>query len=344
MFLRLGATSFGGPAAHIAMLRQETVNRLGWLTDTEFLDTVSASNLIPGPNSTEVAIHIGRRRAGIPGLIVAGVCFILPAMIAVIGLSWFYTHYRNLRPIANVFYGVKPVIIAIIVQALLGLASTSLKNKYLIVIATAACIALHTGIHELAILAIVALLTLRLSSSQLLSAPIALLSMFLSFLKIGSVLFGSGYVLLAFLRTEFIERRGWLTETQLLDAVAIGQLTPGPLFTTATSLGYFMAGLPGAIVATVGIFLPAFLLVAITAPLIPKMRNSRTLSVCLDAVNAASLGLMAAVTIQLTRSSVVDIFTGVVAIVSILALRRFSLNSTWLLLAGALAGLARTTI
>jgi chromate transporter len=341
LFLRLGATSFGGPAAHIAMLREEVVGRRSWLTDTEFLDLVSAANLIPGPNSTEVAIHIGHKRAGLRGLVTAGVCFILPAALAVIALSWFYVRYRQLPVTGSLLYGIKPVIIAIILQALIALASTALKQKQLILVAAVSCAALLYGVNELVVLLIAGLLAIRLTPGRMLAVPITLLPLFLSFLKIGSVLFGSGYVLLAFLKTEFIEHRGWITQSQLLDAVAIGQLTPGPLFTTATSLGYFMAGFPGAIVATIGIFLPAFILVAVTAPIIPKMRNSKTFANCLDAINAASLGLMAAVTLQLTRASITDPLSAAITITSFLAIRRLQINSTWLIAAGAAVGLTK---
>jgi chromate transporter len=359
LFLRLGATAFGGPAAHIAMMEDEVVRRRAWLTRDEFLDLLGATNLIPGPNSTELAIHIGHRRAGWPGLLVAGACFILPAALIVWTLAWAYVRYGRLTAAEGLLLGVKPVVVAVVVQALWGLGRTALKTGGLVAAAMVAAAAALAGVHELAVVfgtgAVVAgahAASMRRHSVALLfplpaglfgaaapgTAPFA--TLFLSFLKIGSVLFGSGYVLLAFLRAEFVERLGWLTEAQLLDAVAVGQVTPGPVFTTATFVGFVLAGHAGALAATVGIFLPAFLFVALSGPLVPKMRRSRTVGAFLDGVNVASLALMAVVTWQLARSAVYDAFTVALAVAAAALLLRGWLNSSWLVLGGAAAGTA----
>ncbi|HJQ37847.1 MAG TPA: chromate efflux transporter [Thermoanaerobaculia bacterium] len=344
LFLRLGTTAFGGPAAHISMLEDEVVHRRAWMTREEFLDLLGATNLIPGPNSTEMAIHIGYRRAGWAGLLVAGACFILPAALIVYALAWAYVHYGKLPEVTSVLYGVKPVIIAIVVQALWRLAATALKTWPLRIAAIAAIAASLAGLNELAVFfgtgLIIALFRMRrVAANALLAVP--LLPLFLFFLKVGSVLFGSGYVLIAFLRADLVERGRWLTESQLLDAVAAGQITPGPVFTTATFIGYVVAGGPGAFVATLGIFLPAFVFVAISGPLVPKLRRSKFASAFLDGVNAAAVALMAAVTWQLGRTAIVDVMTVVLAIASAIVLLRFRINSAWLVVSGAIAGLAK---
>ena len=369
LFLKLGTIAFGGPAAHIAMMEDEVVRRRKWLSSEEFLDLLGATNLIPGPNSTEMAIHIGHRRAGWPGLIVAGVCFIFPAMLIVLACAWAYVRYGELPQVEALLYGVKPVIIAIVFQALWGLARTAIKTQLLGFIVFGSIALTFVGIHELAILFGAGLLVAILGAVKrkrvvlalplyglkpLLAAvvpaaavgtsaaiPFGLWPLFLFFLKVGAVLYGSGYVLLAFLRNDLVERFGWLTETQLLDAIAIGQVTPGPVFTTATFIGYLLGGTPAAIIATVGIFLPAFFFVAISGPLVPRIRRSPTAGAFLDGVNAASLALMAVVTLQLTRSALVDPLTMVLAVASAVALIRFKLNSVWLVLGGAIAGVIK---
>jgi chromate transporter len=340
LFLRLGTTAFGGPAAHIAMMEEEVVRRRGWLTREEFLDLLGATNLIPGPNSTELAIHVGYRRAGWPGLLVAGACFILPAALIVFVIAWLYVRYARLPEAEALLYGIKPVIIAIVADALWRLAKTAMRTPLLTAAAIAAATAAFLGVHELVVLfATGALLMLLRVHPPRATAPVALLPLFLFFLKVGSVLFGSGYVLLAFLRADLVERWGWLSEAQLLDAVAVGQITPGPVFTTATFIGYVVAGAPGAVVATVGIFLPAFLFVAVTSPLIPRLRRSPVLSAFLDGLNAASVALMAVVTWQLGRAALVDLTTVALAVASAIVLWRFRLNSAWLVLGGAVVGL-----
>jgi len=358
LFLRLGVTSFGGPAAHLALMQEEIVERRGWLTREQFLDLISAANVIPGPNSTEVAMHVGFVRGRWRGLVVAGACFILPAALIVTALAVLYVRYSALPAVTGVLYAVKPVVIAIVVQAIWRLAAAALKTPLLIALCLAATIAALAGVDELLLLAIgacvmIAVARLHKPATLLVTVPsvlaataagapaFGLLPLFLFFLKVGSVLFGSGYVLVAFLRRDLVERWGWLTEGQLLDAVAIGQVTPGPVFTTATFIGYFLGGGAGAVVATAGIFLPAFVFVAVTARFVERVRQSPTLAAALDGINAASLALMIAVCWQLGRSAIVDIPTVVIAVVSA-ALLLFRVNPTWLAVGAAVVGWALT--
>ncbi len=358
LFLKLGFTAFGGPAAHIGIMHDEVVKRRKWLTDEDFLDLLGATNLIPGPNSTEMAIHIGYLRAGWPGLILAGFCFITPATLIVLCLAWLYVQFGTTPQLNWLMYGIKPVIIAIIAQALWTLGSKAFKG-YLTAFVGAAVFGLYfLGVNEILLLfaggAIVMLFKnyqriknlnplflLPISGLTLaqISTPFSLPVLFLTFLKIGSVLYGSGYVLLAFLRADFVLRLGWLTDQQLIDAIAIGQVTPGPLFTAATFIGYILGGTSGALLATLGIFLPSFVFVAISNPLIPRIRNSIWMSSLLDGVNASSLGLMAAVTLQLASSSLKDLPTAMITIASLILLLRYKINSTWLIAGGALTGL-----
>jgi chromate transporter len=365
VFLKLGTVAFGGPAAHIAMMEDEVVRRRQWLTQEAFLDYLGATNLIPGPNSTELAIHIGHARAGWRGLLVAGIAFILPAALIVTALAWAYVEYGTVPAASGLLYGVKPVVIAIVAQAIWRLGQTAVKTPTLALLAAITLGGAALGINELILLGAAGLIALLLTPVTTRSdapglAPLALpwiglgaagataaaaatpftfATLFATFAKIGAVLFGSGYVLIAFLRADFVERLGWLTNQQLLDAVAIGQVTPGPVFTTATFVGYLMAGVPGAIVATVGIFLPAFVFVAISGPLIPRLRRSPRASAALDGVIVASLAIMLAVTITLGRAALIDPLAVLIAVVSAIALLRFRVNATWLLGAGALVGL-----
>jgi len=363
LFLKLGAFAFGGPAAHIAMMEDEIVRRRQWLSRDEFLDLLGATNLIPGPNSTEMAIHIGHRKAGWAGLLVAGSCFILPAALIVTIFAWAYVRYGSLPQTADVLYGVKPVIIAVVLQALWGLGRAALKTKSLALVCAVGVALVLVGVNELIVLCaagIVVCLGKWLSErgnaesnvraviapaplafiAQTTAASFGLWPMFLFFLKVGSVLFGSGYVLLAFLRADLVERWRWLSESQLLDAVAVGQVTPGPVFTTATFIGYVLGGLPGAVVATVGIFLPAFFFVAMSGPLVPRIRRHPAAGAFLNGVNAASLSLMAVVTWQLSKAALVDWATAALFVISLIALLRFRINSAWLALGGALIGFA----
>lgn len=362
VFLRLGLVGFGGPAAHIALMEEEIVRRRRWLTHEEFLDLLGATNLIPGPNSTEMAIHLGHRRAGWKGLVVAGIAFILPAFLIVWFLAWAYLTVDALPQVNRLLYGLKPVLIAIVLQAFVALAGTALKSRFSVGLGVMAAILALAGVDEMAVLFGTGLLAMvrfwpaRLKSTVPLvpiiswsagaaggSAasllPVPLLPLFLVFLKIGAILYGGGYVLLAFLQAEFVDRRGWLTESQLLEAVAIGQITPGPLFTTATFIGYRLGHTPGAILATVAIFLPAFVFVALSGPLVPKIRQSARAGAFLDGVNAASLALMAVVTLHLGRAAIVDPITGGLAVLAVVGLLRFRVNNLWLMLAGALVGL-----
>lgn len=348
------------------------MRRRQWLSHQEFLDLLGATNLIPGPNSTEMAIHIGHRRAGWPGLIVAGTCFIVPAMLIVLACAWAYTRFGTLPQADGILYGIKPVIIAVVLQALWGLGKSALKTPLLMALAAIVGFLNLIGWNELPLLfAAGAVLALSKGfarsspktrsfgfpgASILLAAlppaagtaaaatPFGLWPLFTFFVKVGSVLYGSGYVLLAFLRGGLVERYGWLTESQLLDAVAVGQFTPGPVFTTATFVGYILGGTPAALVATAGIFLPAFFFVAISGPLILRIRRSPLAGAFLDGVNAASLALMAVVTWQLGRAALVDWFALGLLIVAAILLLRFKLNSAWLVLGGGIAGFLRTMV
>lgn len=365
LFLKLGFTAFGGPAAHIGLMHNETVTRRKWLSDEQFLDLVGATNLIPGPNSTEMAIHIGFLRAGWPGLILAGMCFTVPATLIVLLLAWAYTRFGATPEATWLLYGVKPVVIAVILQALWSLATKAVKDRLTTIAAAAVIVLYFTGVNEIALLFAGGLAVMVAANRRRLrgkaagigiiplagagvvsavSVPFSLPVLFLTFLKIGAILYGSGYVLLAFLRADLVERLGWLTEQQLLDAVAIGQVTPGPLFTAATFIGYVLGGTPAALLATLGIFLPSFVFVAICNPLIPRIRKSIWLGSLLDGVNAASLGLMAAVTWQLGRASLTDPFAIAIGLVSLVLLVRFKVNSTWLVLGGGLLGLLSTVL
>ncbi|TMJ03648.1 MAG: chromate efflux transporter [Bacillati bacterium ANGP1] len=362
VFLRLGILGFGGPAAHIAMMRDEVVRRRRWMTDQMFLDLVGATNLIPGPNSTEMAIHIGYARAGWRGLLVAGACFIIPAMVIVTAFAWAYTRYGTVPAAVWLLYGIKPVIIAVIAQALWSLGRTAVRGWLTAATGAVALGLFFAGVNELLLLAAGGLAvmlvanagTLRGAAAGFVSAatwtpaaailtpvPFAFSTLALVFLKIGSVLYGSGYVLLAFLRADFVLRLGWLTDRQLLDAVAVGQFTPGPVFTTATFIGYLLGGVPGAAVATAAIFLPAFVFVAASHPFIPRLRRSPWAGALLDGVNVTSLALMAGVTWQLGRVAVTDVTTAVLAVVSAGLLIKYRVNSAWLVLAGAAIGVAR---
>ena len=360
LFLKLGVTAFGGPAAHVAMMQDEVVRRRGWLSNEDFLDLLGATNLIPGPNSTERAIHIGHRREGWPGLVVAGVCFIVPAALIVAALAWMYVSYGSRPQFSGVLYGVKPVIIAIVLQALHALSRTALKSRSLALLALVCGIAAFYGVHELIVLFVagavsgtgraasltavaVPALLLQSGAAALAAKPFGIAAMFGFFVKVGAVLFGSGYVLLAFLQADLVHRWRWLTETQLLDAIAIGQVTPGPVFTTATFIGYLLAGGTGAFVATVGIFLPAFVFVAMSGPFVPRLRQSASAGAFLDGVNVASLSLMALVTWQLGVSAVTDALTLSIAFLSATILYRYRVNSAWLIAAGGLLGLVATS-
>jgi chromate transporter len=359
VFLRLGLTAFGGPAAHIALMEDEFVRRRRWLTRDRFLDLLGAVQLIPGPNSTELTIHLGYLRAGWPGLIVAGTCFILPAALLVAALAWTYQTYGSLPVATGLLSTIKPVVVVVVGQALLRFARTAVRTPFLGAVVVAAIVAAALGAHELAVLGgaglgtalgrgyarhrrppAALLLAAAPSAAPAVAAPIGLWPLFLVFLKVGAILYGSGYVLLAFLRADLVERYHLLTEDQLLDAVAVGQVTPGPVFTTATFIGYILGGPAGAVVATVGIFLPGFVFVALSGPIVPRLRRHRAAGDFLDGVNAASLALMAVVTWDLGKAALVDGTTWVLAAVSAALLLRWRVNSAWLILGAALLGVA----
>lgn len=361
VFLKLGTTAFGGPAAHIAMMEEEFVRRRGWLSQQEFLDRLGAANLIPGPSSTEMAIHIGLAKRGWRGLLVAGCCFIVPAAILVGLIAAAYVRFGSMPRVGGVLYAIKPVVIAVIAQAFWNLGKSAVKNLWLGILGALSAVAYVFHTHELLILLVAGVAATiplwkrlrrdtKVSSLGLPLAPMAALTLannalpfslwrlFLTFAKIGSVLFGSGYVLLAFLRSDFVDRLHWLTEKQLLDSVAVGQVTPGPVFTTATFIGYLVGGVPGAVVATVAIFLPAFFFVAASGPLISRIRKSPVASRFLDGVIVGSLALMGVVAWQLGRAAIVDIPTIAIALVSAVLLFRFRINSAWLVLAAGVVG------
>ncbi|MEB3312512.1 MAG: chromate efflux transporter [Cyanobacteriota bacterium] len=362
VFFRLGCIAFGGPAAHIAMIDDEVVRRQQWMSREQLLDLIGVTNLLPGPNSTELAIHIGYQRAGWRGLLVAGSCFILPAMTLVWMLAALYARYQTVLQVGWLLYGIKPVIIAIILQALFKLGKKAIKDGPTIAVAIGVIVAYFLKVNEILLLLLaggavmlvknlgrggMAALWLPLSATLAPTGGPAVamagvgpsgVQVFLFFLKIGSVLYGSGYVLLAFLQRDLVERLGWLTSQELLDAIAIGQFTPGPVFTTATFVGYLVAGHVGAIAGTVGIFLPAFLLVGFVNPWIPTLRGSPWFGAFLDGVNAASLGLMAGVVFTLGQTALVDGVTLGLAILAAIAVFRLNINSAWIVLAGGLAG------
>jgi chromate transporter len=369
LFLKIGVAAFGGPPAHIAMMEDEVVCRRGWLTREQFLDFLGATNLIPGPNSTEMAIHVGRIQAGWSGLLVAGVSFILPSAIMVTALAWVYVRFGSLPQVAGLLYGVKPVVIAVIVQAVFKLTKSAAKSTAIAVVGALAVLATALGVDQLAVLAGGGLLTgliywLRLGERRSsvpavaiggagltgiaagsgVVVPFSLTALFLVFLKIGAILFGGGYVLVALIRSNLVTHLGWITERQLLDAIAMGQVTPGPLSTTATFIGYLLGGIPGAVIATVAMFLPAFFFVAISGPLIPRLRHSLLAGSVLDGVNVAALALIAVAVWQLFRSAVVDWATLALAGVSFVLLIRYRVKSVWLVLAGALIGVGVTLL
>lgn len=362
VFMKLGTIAFGGPAVHLAMMEEEFVRRRKWITQAEFLDRMATANLIPGPSSTEVAIFIGQLKRGWRGLIVAGASFIIPAVLIVSAIAWAYVRFGSLPRAQGMLYGIKPVVVAIIIQALGKLSRSGVRTPLLAVIAVFAAALSLTGVSPVLVLLVAGVLSAaalgmrnRLLGTAFAGAPklavgivaasvaavawpVGLARLFLSFLKIGAVVFGSGYVLLAFLQSEFVERLHWLTDQQLLDSVAVGQFTPGPLSATATFIGYIVAGWKGAVVATVGIFLPGFILVALSGPVIPRLRRSPLFAAALDGVVAGSLALMAVVTWQLGKASLVDWMTLAIFGVSLIALLRFKANSAWLIGAAGVVG------
>jgi chromate transporter len=361
LFLRLGVTAFGGPAAHVSMMENEVVRRRRWMSAERFLDLFGAANLIPGPSSSELAIYIGYERAGVQGLLVAGICFIFPASVLTGFLAWAYVRFGTLPAAGGLLYGIKPVVIAIVAQAIMALAPKAVKTRALGAIGVGATAACAAGLDPILVLlgaGCVAAASSRWNARRAgkdatlraallgpvlgagAAVPLTLFGVFGFFLKMGVVVFGSGYALLAFLRADLVDRWHWLTESQLLDAVAVGQVTPGPVFTTATFIGYLLAGWLGAVLATIGIFLPGFVLVAVSRPLLARARKSATAGAFLDGVNVGSLGLMAIVSFQLGRAALVDGVTVAIAAASALLLHRRKVNSAWLIFGGAAVGMA----
>lgn len=356
LFLKLGFTAFGGPAVHMAIMQNEVVEKRKWMTEQHFLDLIGATNLIPGPNSTELAIHIGRERGGFKGLIVAGLCFIVPAVFITGIFAWLYKSYGTIPNAQPFIYGIKPAIIAIMLAAIFTMAKKSLKNFELYFIATFALVTCYFGVNEIAVLfgsgaIALALSAVKKNKTTAVFLPITILQtgsvfnplnmkLFLSFLKIGSIIYGSGYVLFAFLDDELV-KQGLLTRAQLADAIAVGQFTPGPIFSSVTFIGYQINGISGAVLATVGVFLPSFIFVALLNPLIPRMRKSRKLSEFLDAVNVASVAIIAYVCFEMGVDSLSNWRTFVIAIVSLIVCFGFrKINSALVVLGGSLLGYA----
>ncbi len=368
VFLKLGATSFGGPAVHIAMMEEDLVRRRSWISKEEFLDLLGATQLIPGPNSTEMAIHIGYKTAGWLGLFVAGICFILPAFLIVWLMAFLYVRLGDVPKFHDVFLGIKPVVLAVVVQAMSSLSKTALKDRLLWLLGGLSLALYLVFKQDVQILLLAGLFNLCLRSEE--SFPgkrngvlsllgVALLlylvpwflpassvvpevptssGIFGYFIKVGSMLFGSGYVLLSFLQNDLVDRFHWLTQQQLFDAVAVGQFTPGPVFTTATFIGFLLAGHKGALLATIGIFLPAFVFVALSAPFLSRLRRSKMASIVLDGINVASLSLLVGVTFSMASGTLGTLSGGILFLVSLFALVRYKVNSFWLVLAGAFLG------
>lgn len=362
LFLRLGVTAFGGPAAHIAMMQQEVVEKRKWMTEQHFLDLIGATNLIPGPNSTEMAIHIGHERAGWKGLIVAGLCFILPAVFITGIFAWLYKQYGQLPKVQPFVYGIKPAIIAVVLAAVYPLAKKSIKTIELGVIGVAVLILSLLNINEIYLMFGAGILALALTSIKIRSTtksifPFTLLqisnatfltvtnaNLFLIFLKIGAILYGSGYVLFAFLDTELVST-GLLSRQQLIDAIAVGQFTPGPVFSSVTFIGYQINGWSGAVVSTIGIFLPSFVFVALLNPLVKRMRSSKLFAVFLDAVNVASVAIIIAVCYIMGKDSIQDWRTILIAVAGIILTFGYrKINSAWIVLGGSLTGYLLTLI
>jgi chromate transporter len=357
-FLRLGLTAFGGPAAHIALMERETVEHRGWVSREQFLDLVGACNLLPGPGSTQVAMALGYARGGWIGLVAAGVCFILPASLATLGLAWAYVRFGHLPQAQGLLYGTKPVMVAIVAQAVWRLGRMALRRWGLALLGIGCFAAAFAGILPIAILLAAGGLMLTVSSfrsrprelkvvtwlpasagSAMTAAAPGLVAVALTFLKLGVVVFGSGYVLLAFLKTDLVDRLHWITEPQLIDAITAGQVTPGPVFATATFIGYLLRGWAGAAVATVAIFFPSFLMAGAVGALAGRIRASRLAASFLDGVNSGAVALMANVGLQLGRATLIDGWTWAIGSISVMLLVRFRINATWLILAGAALGL-----
>jgi chromate transporter len=344
VFLKLGCTAFGGPAAHVALQEEECVRRRHWLDRERFLDMLAATNLIPGPNSTEMAIHLGRLRAGWPGLVVGGVAFALPSAALVTALAWAYARWGTVPEATTVLAALRPAVLIVILDAVYGFARTAVRGSFTAAGAVAAAALALGGASEVALVFAalgVGLAAARVAPGQLRAVP--LVELFLVCAKIGATLFGSGYVLIAYLRSEIVGR-GWLDDGRMLDAVAIGQITPGPVSTAATFVGYLVAGLPGAAVATLGMFLPSFVFVAATGPLVERWRDHPVARGALDLVNAAVVGLIAAVVVRLAPTALTNPFAIAVGAAAAVARWGLGLGGTTVMAAAAVAGLLRAVL
>ncbi|MGB7434746.1 MAG: chromate efflux transporter [Candidatus Acidiferrum sp.] len=358
-FLRLGFVAFGGPPVHFAMMEERFVRKKKWLTHERFVDLIGAVNLLPGPSSTELTIYLGELRGGLPGLIVAGACFILPAAVMVMGLAWAYQTFGKLPQVEGLLFGIKPVVVALIIPALWNLGRTALKNAGLAALAVAVIVAAMLGFNVITLLIAAGIFWMLLRQAKGLATSssrgvasegagllgssaavsVGLAPLLFYFLKVGAIVFGSGYVLLAVLRADLVVRLHWLTDAQLLDAIAVSQATPGPYFTVSTFIGYLLGGWKGAGLATLGMFLPAFVFVAVTAKFLPRLRKSQLASAFLDGVNAAAVALMAFVAWQFARAALTNLPAVVLLLMSLFLLFRYRLNSAWLVLGGAVAGM-----
>jgi len=362
LFLKLGTISFGGPAAHISLIEQEVVHKRGWLDREHFLDMLAATNLVPGPNATEMAIYIGYLRAGWPGLFTAGIAFILPAFLITLLLGWIYVRFGTLPEGQALFYGINPVVMAIILVASYRLGRTALKGKMQVLLGLLAFLLALLGVNEVLIFLVAGVFGILLYAPPrwLKSAPLALflpgaslplsvmkswiwmesrlVQLALFFLKVGMLLFGSGMVLFAFIQSDVVDRYGWLTQGQLIDAIAVGQMTPGPVLSSATFIGYLISGFPGAVVATIAVFLPSFIIVMILRSVLPRLRKSAVALAFLKGVNAAVVALILVVSLSVFQAAIVDIWTILILAAGLVALLRFKVDAFWMVLAGALVG------
>ena len=387
-FLKISFTSFGGHAAHLAIMEEEVVKKHKWITHEEFLDIISATNLIPGPNSTETALHIGYSLAGWQGFFAAGLSFIIQTVMIVTGVAMAYVKYGMLPATENILFWIKPVIMAVISLAVYRFSKTAVKNKLLLFMLFLACLASVFKITEIAVILILGVLVMFINLTLQGTSPKKILNdfsiklkkviakisnrdkfnsfapssflldpliqassctvscdlpaIFLFFFKISAIIFGSGYILYAFLYNDLVVNYHWISQAQLIDAIAIGQFTPGPVFTAATFIGYLLAGVPGALIASIGVFLPAFIYVAITSPFLTQMRQSKSLSFFLDGVNVASLGLMIVVCFNLATAMLTNTLAISIFVISLGILWRFKVNSAWLILVAAVLGFIKS--
>lgn len=349
VFFKLGSIAFGGPAAHIAMMDDEIVKKRKWISSQHFLDLIGATNLIPGPNSTEMTMHCGHERGGKLGMFVAGISFVFPAVVITMVFAWLYEKYGQLPEVEPFIYGIKPAVIAIILSAVHRLGKKALKSVELGILGLLTLIAALLGVNEILAMFGCGLLGLllyfiknppnkTLSFAPLLLIKVSHLKIFLTFLKVGAILYGSGYVLFAFLDVELVAT-GLMTRQELIDAIAVGQFTPGPVLSTSTFIGWQLGGFWGAIAATIGIFLPSFIFVMLLNPIVPKLRKSKVISAFLDAVNIAAVAVILAVVFEMAKDTLTDWRTIVIAVLSLVIVFAFKkMNSAFIVLGGAVLG------